>query len=330
MVELLVIAAGRAIFGPILGRVWADVQQAAADKIEGIVKDWWSTRSHPPDSESKTGSESPHQAEEDVPVAASESDGEIAESMDGNTTKADEFRRVLEKILGVELSEAPAGTDDRVLSSYEALMWRAAVMTGWERRPIALAGSLLGPNWVIVCKPTAAFKPGSVVDPSLLWGTNKDGDLVRPTNAPPPVEFYVQQFPDSQDAVSAADTLNQSFINDRNFEAGAPGPLGEAWHRVDGLNRGWVRFQWDDVVAKNARSMRPSYLAGYAGDIGLSNDEEFRLRPIAFREFPDSWRTAMTITNPTEAIETLRKALDAYASVSAESLAAARAALSKR
>jgi hypothetical protein len=317
-VELLVLAAARLIFGPILGRVWADVQQAAADNVEGVVKAWWWRRSRVPDPELSAGSDSPQPTE--VPVPAEASDAEIASAMDGDQPKAEEFRRVLEEMLGVDLSEASAGTDDTILSAYQALMWRAAVMTGWERRPIALAGSLLGPDWVTVCQPTVGFKKGSVVDPSSLWETNEHGDLIRSADPRPPVEFYLRRFPDRQAATSAADTLNQAFARSHDFKAGPPGPLGDAWHRVDGLNRGWVRLQWDDVVNEHVKAQRSQR------HMFMHNDE-LRLRPPVFDEFPKDWQEAMGITDPAAAIETLRDALDAYAEASAESLAAARAAL---
>lgn len=325
--ELLLIAAGRVIFGPILGRVWADVQQAAADKVEGVVKGWWNRRTREPDGDPVLSPNLP-QPVEVVPQIADASDAEIAVAMDRNPEKAEEFRLVLEEILGVDLKEAPTGTDDRILASYEALIWRAAVITGWERRPVALAGSLLGPRWVTVCNPTVKFEPGAVVDPSALWRTDDHGDLVRATDPSAPVEFYLRQFPDQQASTSESESLNRSFVRTHRFQEGPSGPVGDVWHRIDGLNRGWVRFKWDHVVKANVQRVRHPE-KNFFGDAYLHkvDDRDLKVRPPEFSEFPDDWQDAMSIADPAASIDSLRTALDMYASASAESLAKARAAL---
>jgi hypothetical protein len=308
MLQLLILEAGRVVFGPILGRVWADVQQSAANRVEAVVKDWWKRSVSAPDI-TPTASESDRGQEE--------TDEEIVQSMAQKPEKADLLRRAIEEILGITLSPAATGTDGAILSAYEAVMWRAAVVAGWEGRPIALAGALLGTDWVTVCKPSPSIEPGSAVDPASLWVTD-DGDLVRAENSP--VEFYVRRTEDA-----AAADLNERFIREPRFAPGPPGPLGKVWHRVDGLNRGWVRFRWDDDVEGYAQQerapMRDLDGDGYMFPVNLD-----ATRP-RYSEFPPAWREAMVIADPGAAVRTLRQAIDEYTAANAKSLKAARAAL---
>jgi hypothetical protein len=220
---------------------------------------------------------------------------------------------------GVGTGEAP-GSDAWFVSAYEAVLWRVAAMAGWEARPIAVAGALQGPDWVTVCVPHRQWSTGQVVDPSSMWKVTVEGDRRRLKN--PPVDFFVRVDGNGQSA-SDIEQLNREFIRTRCFDAGPASPNKGAWHRVDGLSRGWVLLQWDDALRAHIQKLRaPNMLDG-----GYLFPVELEARPPEWGECPQDWQFLMGISDPVAGIAGMRSGADAYAAAANTSVAAAKAAL---
>jgi hypothetical protein len=307
---LLVYQACKMLLGPVAQRVLGDFQQAAADRIEQIILRL--VRGDPPPTEEVTPPAPPTGG-----VAVT--DAEIVADIEAHPQQAEELRRVLEEKLGVPLGgpEAAVGTDAWFVSAYEAVLWRAACTAGWEDRPIAVAGALQGSDWVTVCVPVPHqhLEAGQVIDPATMWRTPAAQDRRRPVGGPP-VDFFVRRVEHAGQAETEAAELNKQFIKTRRFDPGPPGPSKQAWHRVDGLSRGWVLLQGDDALRKHIEQLR-----GYMFPVNLDTT------PPKWEECPEAWQLLMDIPDPVAGIAALSDGLDKHAVGSAAVVAAARAVL---
>jgi len=304
------------LLGPVAERVLADYQQSAADRIEDIID-----RLMRGDAAPAKVPPTPPPDGGDVAVT----DKEIVAALAEHPQQAAELRRVLEGKLGVPLggSEAAVGSDAWFVSAYEAVLWRAACTAGWEDRPIAVAGALQGPDWVTVCVPHRHLEAGQVIDPATMWRTLAAQDRRRPVGGPP-VDFFVRRVEHGQAATEAAE-LNKEFIKTRRFVPGPAGPSKEAWHRVDGLNRGWVLLQADDALREHIQELRsPAQWEGrYMFPVNLD------ATPPKWEECPEEWQLLMDIPDSAAGIKALSDGVDAYAADSEAVVAAARAALDR-
>jgi hypothetical protein len=220
---------------------------------------------------------------------------------------------------GVTASEAP-GSDAWFVSAYEAVLWRVATMAGWAARPIAVAGALQGFDWVTVCVPHGQLTAGQVIDPSSMWRTTASGDRRRHKNAP--VDFFVRLAEGAQ-IDSNLESLNREFIRTRRFDARRAGPEKAAWHRVDGLSRGWVLLQWDDGLRAHIQQLRKPMMwdGRYLFPVNLEAN------PPEWGELPKDWQVLMDFRDPATGIAAMRSGADAYAGATDTSVAEAKAAL---
>lgn len=318
----LVYQAGRLLLGPVAERVLADFQQDAADRIRGAIR------------RLVRGDVAP---DEDVqPTAPADgadvavTDTSIVETLEENPRPTGELRGKLEEILGIHLGgpEVAAGTDAWFVSAYEAVLWRAAVMAGWEGRPIAVKGALQGPEWVTVCvpDPNRRWGAGQIIDPSSIWSTDT-GDRHRVVGEVPLVDFYVRRVEDTGQAATDTGKLNRQFIRTRRFDPGPASSITETWHRVDGLNRGWVLFQWDDALREHIQKLReparPLNGRGYLFPVNLDK------HPPRWDECPEDWQLLMEIPDEVAGIAALSNGVDSYAAASSAVAAAVRALLDR-
>jgi hypothetical protein len=117
------------------------------------------------------------------------------------------------------------------------------------------------------------------------------------------VDFFVRSMRASDTAQNAAN-LNTKFIREPQFTPDRTTPLNEAWHRVDGLNRGWVLFQWDDALFEHIAPQRTVIPGFPAPDLDI--------RPPQWRELPADWQALMEIRDPAKGIGVLGDGIDAY------------------
>lgn len=310
---------------PVAQRIVADADQGAATWTEKKATEWLKRVITP-------AAAVPRPPRADGNVAAHEvagaADAAIVMALKEDQATADELRHVAEEVLQVDLggAEVIPGPDAWFVSAYEALLWRAAVMAGWEGRPIALAGALLGPGWVTVCVPRRPLKLGVGIDPSSLWDTTSNADVLRPSDTASPADFFVRRVGERETATDAAAGVNEWSVLTHAFDPASVGPGDELWHRVDGLSRKWVRFKWDEAVKKYVQKVRSpaiSLTGTYLFPVNLKAD------PPKFDEFPEAWQQEMLIPSEVAAIGTLSEGLDAYAAASEATLAAAKAVLNR-
>jgi len=322
VVEYLLIQALKAVFGPVFGRVLADAQQGAADWIERLTLRLVRRGAPPtndPPSSAQTADAGPSPLAPVGGEGSAPTEAQIVTAFEEHPDSTEKLRRVLEGILGVTLGgpEAEVGDDAWFVSAYEAVLWRAAVTAGWADRPIAVAGALQGPEWVTVCVPHQHQQAGKVIDPTTIWRAPSPQNHRRPTVAAP-VDFFVRQVEHAGQAATAAAELNSNIINTRRFDPGPAGPSKEAWHRIDGLSRGWVLLQWDDALQEHIQQLRHTFIP-----VPLD------IRPPEWDECPKEWQLLMAIPDPAAGIKALSDGIDAYAEHSKAVMAAARAALDR-
>ncbi len=309
---------------PVAQRIVADADQGMATWTEKKATGWLKRTITPAVAVARPPQADGAGAADEVAGAADEA---IVTALEQDPATAEELRHVAEEALQVDLgsAEVVASPDAWFVAAYEALLWRAAVMAGWEGRPIAIAGALQGPAWVTVCVPRRPLKPGVGIDPSLLWDRTSNADVLRPSRTAPPADFFVRRAGERETATDAAAAVNKWSALTRRFDPGSAGPGGELWHRVDGLSRNWVRFKWDDVVKKYAQEVRsPGWFNGeYLFPIDLTTS------PPEFHEFPEDWRQEMLIPSEVAAIGNLGEGLDAYAAASEATMAAAQAVINR-
>lgn len=214
---------------------------------------------------------------------------------------------------GIALGEAPE-SDAWFVSAYAAVLWRVANMAGWAGRPIAVAGALQGPDWTTVCVPRSPLNAGQVIDPASIWTTTAAGVRRRQHTS---ADFFVR-IARAAPAESAPEGLNQEFIRSRRFTPGPATPDEEAWHRVDGISRGWVLLQWDDALQNHILKNRSYFMA---------HPRQLELNPPDWNELTEQWQSIAKICNSSEAITAMRSGADAYATAAGSSKAAAKAAL---
>jgi hypothetical protein len=334
MVEWLVYGAWK-LLQPVAERVLADAQQGAADWAETKATEWVrrvitsaGTGPHP------TGADSGDVAT--VGEAVGAKDGAIVTALEQDPSTTEDLRQGAEKVLGVSLSgpEVIPGSDAWFVSAYEALLWRAAVMAGWEGRPIAVAGALQGPGWVTVCVLRRSLRAGQVIEPSSLWERTRTADVLRSSSLYLPADFFVRRVGEDEDATQVAAVINRRSARTYTFDPGSVGPGRGMWHRVDGLSRTWVRFEWDDFVARHVVEQRPDSAAKLLLERGTLDERviyssALRLTPPEFDEFPENWQEEMDIPDEVTAIGTLSEGLDNYAAASMAILTAARSVLNR-
>lgn len=273
---------------PVAERVVADTQQDAADWTEKKATRWVKRVITPADAVPR-----PLQADGGDVAAPDEAvgatDDAIVTALEQDPSTAEDLRQVAEGVLGVSLGGAGVvpGSDAWFVSAYEALLWRAAVMAGWEGRPIAVAGALQGPGWVTVCVPRRPLRPGEVIDPSSLWNTTSTPDVRRPSDGAPPADFFVRRIGEGENAAEAAAAINEWSTITHEFDPGSVGPGGEVWHRIDDLSRKWVRFRWDNTVKKYVQAMRSPArtLDGKSYLFPINLEVQPRYNPPNFRSF---------------------------------------------
>lgn len=134
---------------PVAERVVADTQQDAADWTEKKATRWVKRVITPADAVPR-----PLQADGGDVAAPDEAvgatDDAIVTALEQDPSTAEDLRQVAEGVLGVSLGGAGVvpGSDAWFVSAYEALLWRAAVMAGWEgsadRRGRSAAGAGVG------------------------------------------------------------------------------------------------------------------------------------------------------------------------------------------
>lgn len=311
------------ILQPVAQRIVADEEQGIATWTEKKATDWLKRVITP-------AATVPPRADGNVSAeVAGAADDAIVMALNQDPATAEELRHVAEEALQVDLGGVGvvASPDAWFVGAYEALLWRAAVMAGWEGRPIAVAGGLQGPGWVTVCVPRQPLKLGVGIDPSLLWDRTSNADVLRPSATTPPADFFVRRAGERETATEAAAAVNEWSALTRRFDPSSAGPGGELWHRVDGLSRRWVRFKWDDAVKKYVQKVRSpavSLTGNYLFPVNLMAS------PPEFHEFPEEWRQEMFIPSEVAAIGILSEGLDAYAAASEATLAAGEAAVLNR
>jgi hypothetical protein len=268
---------------------------------------------------SSSASKSVEAAEAAVPDAA---DADFVSTLETNPAAADAMRGGLEDILGVPLGSSAhrRGTDGWYLSSYESVLWRIGLMATWEGRPIALSGALQGADWLTVCVPHVATVPVPVD----MWRRPDERTSLRLLQNPP-VDFFVRQITDDGRRTSELDEISEELMlmPERGFDP-PPGPPDEtAWHRVDGLHRGWVILHPDPAAHEEILAAKqPSAAARnlFATDL--------RLHPPSFDQYPRTWRGLLRIPNEAGAIAALNAGADAFATASEASTAAVEALIS--
>jgi hypothetical protein len=132
------------------------------------------------------------------------------------------------------------------------------------------------------------------------------------------VDFFVRRVEHPGQAATEAAELNKEFINTGQFDPGPAGPSKDAWHRVDGLSRGWVLLQGDDALREHIQQLR-----SYIFPVNLDTT------PPKWDECPEAWQFLMDIPDPAAGIKALSDGLDKYAVDSAAVVAAARAVLDR-
>jgi hypothetical protein len=330
--EYLLLMACKVVLGPVAGRVLADYQQGAADRIEQLISRLV-TRGAPHAEEvppAPAGSEGIAARGDappivDVPPApaggegVAPTDAEIVTDFEEHPASTERLREALEGILGFTLSgpDAFGGTDAWFVSAYESILWRAAVTAGLEDRPIAVTGALQGPEWVTVCVPHQHQQAGRVIDPATIWRAPTPQNRRRP-GVGAPVDFFVRRVEHAGQAATEAAELNSQFIEEREFDPGPAGPSKGAWHRVDGLSRGWVLLQWDDALQEHIQQRRHTVVP-----VPLD------IRPPKLGECPEDWQLLMAIPDPAAGMKALSDGIDAYAERSKAVVAAARAVLDR-
>jgi hypothetical protein len=134
------------------------------------------------------------------------------------------------------------------------------------------------------------------------------------------VDFFVRRVEHAGQAATEAGKLDTKFIRTLQFAPGPAGPMQDAWHRIDGLSRGWVLLQWDDALRKHVGQVRKT-----PPGFPVMLDE----RPPVWDECPRNWQLLMDIPDPVAGIAALSQGVDAYAEHSAEVAAAAQAVLDR-
>jgi hypothetical protein len=310
---------------PVAQRIVADADQGAATWTEKKATEWLKHVITPATAAPRPPRASGNGTANEVTGAAEDA---IVTALNEEEATAEDLRRVAEEALKIDLAgaEVVTGPDAWFVSAYEALLWRAAVMAGWEGRPIAIVGALQGPEWLTVCVPRQPLKLGVGIDPSSLWDTTSNADVLRPSKTAPPADFFVRRTGESETAAEAAARVNEWSVLIQTFDPDSAGPGGELWRRIDGLSRKWVRFKWDDAVKKYAQKVRSPAISPTGNYLFAIN---LTASPPKFHEFPEEWRQEMLIPNEAAAIGTLSEGLDAYAAASEATLAAAVAILNR-